>query len=88
MVNTNHTSDDISDLKSSALSHLWMHNRDWVKTGEDGGPDIMVEGNGIRVTDIQGKTWIDVNGGYNSVNPRVRKEKNRRSISRPNASAL
>ena len=68
MLNTNHTSDDISDLKSSALSHLWMHNRDWVKTGEDGGPDIMVEGNGIRVTDIQGKTWIDVNGGYNSVN--------------------
>ena len=54
MVNTNHTSDDISDLKSSALSHLWMHNRDWVKTGEDGGPDIMVEGSGIYVTDIQG----------------------------------
>ena len=28
----------------------------------------MVEGNGVRVTDSDGKTWIDVNGGYNSVN--------------------
>ena len=59
---------DISELRYSALNHLWMHNRDWVKTGEDGGPDIVVDGNGIEVTDIEGKTWIDVNGGYSSVN--------------------
>ena len=58
MLNTNHTSDDISDLKSSALSHLWMHNRDWVKTGEDGGPDIMVEGNGIRFLTFKGKPGL------------------------------
>jgi adenosylmethionine-8-amino-7-oxononanoate aminotransferase len=68
MLNTSNTKDSINELKSYALNHLWMHNRDWVKTGEEGGPDIMVEGNGIYVTDIQGKTWIDVNGGYNSVN--------------------
>ena len=34
---------DISELRYSALNHLWMHNRDWVKTGEDGGPDIVVD---------------------------------------------
>ena len=28
----------------------------------------MVEGQGIRVTDIEGQEWIDVNGGYNCVN--------------------
>ena len=64
MVNTLKT----EDLRTSALGHLWMHNRDWVQTGEEGGPAIFVEGNGIRVTDSEGKTWIDVNGGYAAVN--------------------
>ena len=59
---------DITELRSSAVNHLWMHNRDWVKTGEEGGPDIVVEADGIEVTDIKGRTWVDVNGGYNSVN--------------------
>ena len=68
MVETRITDRDLTELRSSALNHLWMHNRDWVKTGEEGGPDIVVEADGIEVTDIQGKTWIDVNGGYNSVN--------------------
>ncbi len=55
-------------LRRSALDHLWMHNRDWVQTAEEGGPEIMVEGKGIRVTDSEGKSWIDVNGGYAAVN--------------------
>ena len=55
-------------LRRSALDHLWMHNRDWVRMAEEGGPPIIMEGHGIRVTDSEGKTWIDVNGGYNSVN--------------------
>ena len=68
MVETKRIGGEITDLRASALNHLWMHNRDWVKTGEEGGPDIVVEAKGIEVTDIEGKTWIDVNGGYNSVN--------------------
>lgn len=68
MVETKKTDSDLTELRSSALNHLWMHNRDWVKTGEEGGPHIVVEADGIEVTDIEGKTWIDVNGGYNSVN--------------------
>ena len=55
-------------LRRSALDHLWMHNRDWVQMAEEGGPPIIVEGQGIRVTDSEGKKWIDVNGGYTSVN--------------------
>ena len=35
---------------------------------EEGEPQIIVEGSGIKVTDSEGKEWIDVNGGYNSVN--------------------
>ena len=55
-------------LRQSANEHLWMHNRDWTQMAETGDPLIIVEGSGIRVTDSEGKTWIDVNGGYASVN--------------------
>ena len=54
-------------LRKSANKHLWMSDRDWVETAEEGGPPIMVEGSGIRVTDSEGRSWIDVNGGYISV---------------------
>ena len=58
---------DAETLRRSALEHLWMHNSDWVQMAEEGGPTIVVGGKGIRVTDSEGKTWIDVNGGYASV---------------------
>ena len=62
------TTAENESLRQASLKHLWMHNRDWVQMAEEGDPLIMVEGNGVRVTDSDGKTWIDVNGGYNSVN--------------------
>ncbi len=55
-------------LRQSSLRHLWMHNRDWVEMAEGGEPLIIVGGQGTRVTDSQGRSWIDVNGGYSSVN--------------------
>ena len=54
-------------LQRMALDHLWMHNADWVQMSRDGEPLIVVEGQGIRVKDDQGNSWIDVNGGYASV---------------------
>ena len=60
--------DTTANLRDLANQHLWMHNRDWVQMGQDAEPLIMAEGHGIRVTDTDGKTWIDVNGGYTSVN--------------------
>ena len=59
---------DTEALKGLALEHLWMHNRDWVQTAEEGGPTIIVEGEGVRVTDSDGRNWIDVNAGYSCVN--------------------
>ena len=59
---------DTTALQQTANEHLWMHNRDWVQMSEEGGPTIVVEGDGIRVVDTDGKRWIDVNGGYASVN--------------------
>ena len=62
------TTSDTETLRHTSLRHLWMHNRDWVQMAEEGEPLIMVEGHGVRVTDSEGRTWIDVNGGYHSVN--------------------
>ena len=50
-------------LRAAAAKHLWMANRDWAQMAEEGGPLIVVEADGIRVTDSEGKSWIDVNGG-------------------------
>ena len=62
------TASDYEALKKASLRYLWMHNRDWIQMAEKGDPTVIVGGEGIKVTDSSGKTWIDVNGGYNSVN--------------------
>ena len=59
---------DTHSLQKSAQEHLWMHNRDWVQLAEEGGPTIIVEAEGVRAVDSDGKVWLDVNGGYCSVN--------------------
>ena len=55
-------------LRRASLRYLWMHNRDWTQMAEEGDPQIIESGEGVRVTDAEGRSWIDVNGGYNSVN--------------------
>jgi len=55
-------------IRLKALNNLWIHNRDWTEMAESGGPPVITSGEGIRVTDSEGKTWIDVNGGYSCVN--------------------
>ncbi len=59
---------DTETLRQASLKYLWMQNRDWIQMAGEGEPLIVVEGKGVEVTDSQGKTWIDVNGGYISVN--------------------
>ena len=59
---------DTEAVRQASHRYLWMHNRDWVQMAEEGDPLIIVEGNGVRVTDSDGRSWIDVNGGYMSVN--------------------
>ena len=59
---------DTEALRRSAFEHYWMHNADWVQVAEEGGPPIMVSGDGVRVTDSEGVMWLDAHGGYGSVN--------------------
>ena len=57
-----------TEARQAALDHLWMHNRSWTSDAESGRPPIITSGNGIHVTDAEGREWIDVNGGYMCVN--------------------
>ena len=34
---------------------------------EEGDPPVIIEGNGIKVTDSDGREWLDVSGGYYSI---------------------
>ena len=60
--------DTTEQLRQAALDHLWQHNRDWESAARDNEPLVFVSGDGIRVVDSDGETWLDVNGGYSSVN--------------------
>ena len=59
---------EVESVRQAALDHLWMHNADWTTMAEEGGPPIMVSGEGVRVKDVEGNVWIDAHGGYASVN--------------------
>ena len=59
---------DSEALRQASLKYLWMHNRDWVQMAEEGDPQVIVEGKGVKVVDSEGKTWLDVKGGYLCVN--------------------
>ena len=66
--NTTTTMSRGAEARQAALDHLWMHNRSWTADAESGRPPIIVSGDGIHVTDAEGREWIDVNGGYMCVN--------------------
>ena len=58
---------DAQSIRDASLQYQWLHNKDWTEMAEGGGPTVIVEGKGIRVTDAEGQTWIDACGGYYSV---------------------
>lgn len=59
------------DVKQEALDHVWMHATPMQEVAADIGTRIIVKGEGCRLTDIEGRTYIDalaglwlVNAGY------------------------
>ena len=61
------TTYDTETIRQASLSYQWMHNADWTQMAETGEPIVMVRGEGIRVTDSEGREWLDAHGGYTSV---------------------
>lgn len=50
---------DVEALRRAARDHLWMPFSQSHSYAELGGPPILVSGEGVRVTDIHGKTYLD-----------------------------
>ena len=57
------TESQVKELQESALEHLWIYMRQPSDMAEKGEPKIFVEGNGCRVTDALGNTYIDAMSG-------------------------
>ena len=69
---------DVEALRQTSLKYLWMHNRDWIQMAEEGEPQIIVEGHGVKVVDAEGRTFIDVRGRVSVSECRVRTHRNSR----------
>ena len=57
---TTHSSAEVKALQESALEHLWVYLREPSDMAEKGDPAIFVSGEGVHVTDANGKTSIAV----------------------------
>ncbi len=59
---------EVADYVQRGLDHLWIHNTNYLDLAKPDGMVILAEGNGIRLTDVQGKTYIDAMSGLWVVN--------------------
>ena len=57
------------DLRRSANRYLWLDNRDWLQMAAEDEPVIAAAADGVRVTDSDGRSWIDGSGGLACVHP-------------------
>ncbi len=58
-----HSQAEVNTLQESALEHLWVYLREPSDMAEKGEPQIFVDGQGCKVTDALGHTYIDVMSG-------------------------
>lgn len=55
------------ELRQWALDHVWVPLRPWKVMTSPSGFNIFIEGKGCRLTDINGKTYIDYRSGLGNV---------------------
>jgi adenosylmethionine-8-amino-7-oxononanoate aminotransferase len=59
--------EEFEDLRSLAIEHVWVPLRPWNVMTSPGGFAVFVDGKGCRLTDINGKTYIDLRSGLGNV---------------------
>jgi|TARA_Y100000031_G_scaffold156747_1_gene212836 adenosylmethionine-8-amino-7-oxononanoate aminotransferase len=57
------TQEDINDLREKAAKHVWLPYTPVGQHGDTNVMQIFVEADGIRVTDVEGKSYIDAFSG-------------------------
>lgn len=67
MTKTSEETKRFEHLRQLALSHVWQPLRTWNAMKAPSGFNIFVEGNGCRLTDINGKTYIDYGSAVGNV---------------------
>ena len=60
--------DDSADYVRRGLDHLWIHTTNYLDLEKPDGMVILTEGDGIRLKDVQGRTYIDAMSGLWVVN--------------------
>src|SRR6476646_9465384 len=66
--------DDVKDgrqtgpIEQRALEHVWIHTARWIDLAERDGLRVMVRGEGCRLFDAQGRSYLDGLAGLYVVN--------------------
>lgn len=59
---------EVAAYTQRGLDHLWVHSTNYLDLAKPGGMIIIAEGDGVRLTDINGKSYIDAMSGLWVVN--------------------
>src|ERR1700739_427703 len=59
---------DLSPIERQALDHVWIHSARWLDLTERDGLKVMVRGEGCRLFDAQGRSYLDGLSGLYVVN--------------------
>ncbi len=59
---------ELIPLEQQALDHVWIHNAYWVDLAERDGLHVIVRGDGCRLIDARGRTYLDGLAGLYVVN--------------------
>ena len=59
---------ETADYTRRGLDHLWVHNTNHLDLEKPGGMIVLAEGDGIRLRDVNGKSYIDAMSGLWVVN--------------------
>jgi adenosylmethionine-8-amino-7-oxononanoate aminotransferase len=54
---------DVDDYVQRGLEHLWIHTQQWNDLAKPDGLMVLTEGEGVRVRDIKGRSFIDAMSG-------------------------
>src|SRR5207237_9729584 len=68
MSNDASTARELSPIEQQALDHVWIHSARWLDLAERDGLRVMVRGEGCRLFDAQGRSYIDGLSGLYVVN--------------------
>ncbi|MGI8550140.1 MAG: aspartate aminotransferase family protein [Dehalococcoidia bacterium] len=59
---------DIDDYTQRGLDHLWVHTQQWNELAKPDGLMVFTEGEGVRLKDMKGRSFIDAMSGLWVVN--------------------